>query len=105
MKRDRLGEQIAGHRLLDEGDIVRIESLVDSQRLAPVLAAALSQLSRAESDAIRLVVIEGMSTKDAAIVLGSTSVAMRVRISRGKSRLRRELEESFPELCNLANVL
>ena len=64
---------------------------VDAQRLRPALVTALGQLSRVERDAVLLVDLEGLSSREAARVTGSTDAATRARLSRARRRLRSAL--------------
>ncbi|MFL5925628.1 MAG: RNA polymerase sigma factor [Gaiellaceae bacterium] len=52
-----------------------------------VLAVAFNGLSERDREVLRLVAWEGLSLADAAIVLGCSPVACRVRYHRAKSRL------------------
>jgi RNA polymerase sigma-70 factor (ECF subfamily) len=51
------------------------------------LAAAFAQLSERDREVLRLVAWEGLSLGEAAVVLGCSAVACRVRYHRAKSRL------------------
>jgi RNA polymerase sigma-70 factor, ECF subfamily len=53
---------------------------------------ALMQLSEKDREAITLVAWEGLSPSEAALVVGQSSVAFRVRLHRAKRRLRARLE-------------
>lgn len=57
------------------------------------LIAALRQLSPMQRGALVLHYYAGYPVRDAARILGSTSAAVRVHLSRGRRRLRRLLEE------------
>jgi RNA polymerase sigma-70 factor (ECF subfamily) len=57
-----------------------------------VLAAAFSGLSERDREVLRLVAWEGLSLGEAAVVLGCSAVACRVRYHRAKTRLARRLE-------------
>jgi RNA polymerase sigma-70 factor (ECF subfamily) len=66
-----------------------------------VLAEAFAALSERDREVLRLVAWEGLSLGEAAVVLGCSAVACRVRFHRAKTRLARRLEaaEAFrPEL-------
>jgi RNA polymerase sigma-70 factor, ECF subfamily len=52
-----------------------------------VLAAAFAELSDTDREVLRLVAWEGLSLRDAALVLDCSPVACRVRYHRAKSRL------------------
>lgn len=56
------------------------------------LAAAFAELGDADREVLRLVAWEGLSLRDAAVVLGCSPVACRVRFHRAKTRLARRLE-------------
>jgi len=56
------------------------------------LAAAFAGLSERDREVLRLVAWEGLSLAQAAVVLGCSSVACRVRFHRAKTRLARRLE-------------
>jgi len=57
-----------------------------------VLAAAFAALSDGDREVLRLVAWEGLSLRDAALVLGCSAVACRVRFYRAKTRLAALLE-------------
>ena len=59
----------------------------------PVLAAAFAELSDGDREVLRLVAWEELALRDAAVVLGCSAVACRVRFFRAKARLRALLEE------------
>jgi RNA polymerase sigma-70 factor, ECF subfamily len=66
-----------------------------------VLATAFAALSVRDREVLRLIAWEGLSLAQAAVVLGCSALACRVRYHRAKTRLARRLEaaESFrPEL-------
>jgi RNA polymerase sigma-70 factor (ECF subfamily) len=56
------------------------------------VADALERLSEKDREAITLVVWDGLSPTEAALVVGQSPVAFRVRLHRAKQRLRRLLE-------------
>ena len=56
------------------------------------LAAAFSQLGERDREVLRLVAWEGLSLREAAVVLGCSAVACRVRFHRAKVRLADRLE-------------
>jgi RNA polymerase sigma-70 factor (ECF subfamily) len=59
----------------------------------PTLGLALAALSERDREVLRLVAWEGLSLAEAAVVLGCTTVACRVRFHRAKRRLRARLDE------------
>jgi RNA polymerase sigma-70 factor (ECF subfamily) len=56
------------------------------------VADALLRLSAKDREAITLVAWDGLSPSEAALVVGQSPVAFRVRLHRAKQRLRRRLE-------------
>jgi RNA polymerase sigma factor (sigma-70 family) len=56
------------------------------------LAAAFAALSERDREVLRLIAWEGLSLGQAAVVLGCSAVACRVRYHRAKTRLERRLE-------------
>ena len=66
-----------------------------------ILAAAFAALSERDREVLRLIAWEGLSLSQAAVVLGCSALACRVRYHRAKTRLARRLEaaEAFcPDL-------
>lgn len=57
-----------------------------------VLARAFATLSERDREVLRLVAWEGLSLGEAAVVLGCSALACRVRYHRAKTRLARRLE-------------
>jgi RNA polymerase sigma-70 factor (ECF subfamily) len=57
-----------------------------------LLAAAFAALSERDREVLRLIAWEGLSLSQAAVVLGCSAVACRVRYHRAKTRLARRLE-------------
>jgi len=60
------------------------------------LARAFAALSGDDREVLRLVAWEGLALRDAAVVLGCSAVACRVRYHRAKSRLRVLLDAPAP---------
>jgi RNA polymerase sigma factor (sigma-70 family) len=65
--------RLGGHRALDEDEIEELAERIDAARAA-----------------IELVDLEGFAPKEAALALGVSGVAFRKRLSRARSRLRKE---------------
>jgi RNA polymerase sigma-70 factor (ECF subfamily) len=59
-----------------------------------VLAQAFAELGDRDREVLRLVAWEGLSLREAAVVLGCSAVACRVRFHRAKSRLADRLERA-----------
>jgi RNA polymerase sigma-70 factor (ECF subfamily) len=79
-------------------DVDRFEDLgadarVDAERMAPRLASALLALSRSERDAVVLATLEDLTMEQLAQALGIRVGAAKVRLSRGRARLRALLDD------------
>lgn len=66
------------------------------QALDPRLAGALDKLSDKDREALTLIAWDGLEPSQAALVLGDSPGAFRVRLHRARRRLRRLLEERPP---------
>lgn len=87
-RRDALFDRIAAGGLggaHDGGD-----QLADRQ----LMAQALSRLTELEREAVLLVAWDGLSQREAAIVLGCSRVAVAVRVHRARQRLTAAMNES-----------
>ena len=60
------------------------------------LAAAWPRLSPVHQEALALAVLDGLTGPEAALVLGISPVAFRLRLSRARRSLRRHLEPTLP---------
>jgi RNA polymerase sigma-70 factor (ECF subfamily) len=58
------------------------------------VAAALGRLPANDREAITLIAWDGLRPAEAAVVLGQSPTAFRVRLHRAKRRLRRELDRA-----------
>jgi RNA polymerase sigma factor (sigma-70 family) len=82
--------RLGGHRPLDEDEIDELADRIDAEREGAALMQRCAQLTAIERAAIELVHLEGLSPTDAARTLGVSRVAFRKRLSRARSRLRKE---------------
>ncbi|MEV6239425.1 RNA polymerase sigma factor [Lentzea sp. NPDC051838] len=80
----------------DHADEV-VSSLDHESRLSEVLRA-VERLPRAEREAVELVLLGELSTAEAAEVLGVAEVSVRSRLSRARTRLRKELADDTLEV-------
>jgi RNA polymerase sigma-70 factor (ECF subfamily) len=71
---------------LQQDDLV---DRIDAERAGRELLERISRLPKLERSAIELVVLEGLSSSDAAQILGVSTGALRVRLSRARARLRK----------------
>jgi RNA polymerase sigma factor (sigma-70 family) len=86
--------RLGGHRSLDQDEIEELAERIDAEREGAALIQRCAQLPAVERAAIELVDLEGLTPKDAAQALGVSGVAFRKRLSRARSRLRKEHESN-----------
>jgi len=84
--------RLGGHRSLDEDEIEELARRIDAEREGAALLRRCAQLPAVERAAIELVDLEELTPKEAALALGVSRVAFRKRLSRARSRLRKEHE-------------
>ena len=82
--------RLGGHRQLDEDEMEELAERIDAERAGAALVRRCEQLPAVERAAIELVDLEGLTPKEAALALGVSRVAFRQRLSRARSRLRKE---------------
>ena len=87
----RANERVAGRRELTGEDVARIEDRIDAEARARQLGAAMDRLRGGERAVLELVVLDGLSVKDAAHALHVQPVTARVRLHRAKRALRDDL--------------
>jgi RNA polymerase sigma-70 factor, ECF subfamily len=68
------------------------------------LAAAWRELSASEQEVLSLAVFENLTSTQAGHVLGTTSMAYRLRLTRARRALRRHLNSAHSEPTNLTAV-
>lgn len=90
----RVEGRVAGRRLLDDDDITRLEERIDAESAARSLHQALSRLPDSERAVLELVAVDGLRLKDAAVALGITPAAARVRMYRARRAARDALASS-----------
>jgi RNA polymerase sigma factor (sigma-70 family) len=86
--------RLCGHRLLDEDEIEELVERIDAEREGAALMRRCAQLPVVERAAIELVDLEGLTPQEAAVALGVSRAAFRKRLSRARSRLRKEHESN-----------
>jgi RNA polymerase sigma-70 factor (ECF subfamily) len=84
-------EQLGGRLVLAQDEIEELAARIDAQRDGRELLERAGRLSSLEREAIELVDLIGLTPKEAARVLGVSANALRVRLFRAHSRLRKEL--------------
>jgi RNA polymerase sigma-70 factor, ECF subfamily len=76
----------------------------DAPTVGGQIGEALAALSEPDREAILLVAWEGLSAKEAAVVVGLSATGFSVRLHRARRRLRVELERLFRQSANLHEV-
>jgi RNA polymerase sigma-70 factor (ECF subfamily) len=76
-----------GRRLLDEQDVNAIEARIDAGRAARLMAEAHAGLSEPLREVLDLVVVDRLTTREAAQALGISATAARVRLHRARKAL------------------
>jgi RNA polymerase sigma factor (sigma-70 family) len=82
--------RLAGRRALDHDEIGELAGRIDAERAGRDLIERCARLPSLERAAIELVDLSGLTPKEAAAALGVSRVALRKRLSRARSRLRKE---------------
>jgi RNA polymerase sigma-70 factor (ECF subfamily) len=82
--------RLSGHRTLDADEIEELAGRIDAEREGAALMRRFARLPAVERAAVELVDLEGLTPKEAALALGVSGVAFRKRLSRARSRLRKE---------------
>jgi RNA polymerase sigma factor (sigma-70 family) len=86
--------RLGGHRSLGEDEIEELAERIDAEREGAALMRRCAQLPAVERAAIELVDLEGLTPQEAAVALGVSRAAFRKRLSRARSRLRKEHESN-----------
>jgi RNA polymerase sigma-70 factor (ECF subfamily) len=82
--------RLSGRRPLDGDEIEELAERIDAGREGAALMRRYARLPPVERAAIELVDLEELTPKDAALALGVSRVAFRKRLSRARSRLKKE---------------
>lgn len=86
--------RLGGHRALDQDEIEELAGRIDSERAGAALMQQCAQLPTDERAAVELVDLAGLTPKEAAQALGVSRAAFRQRLSRARSRLRKEHQDN-----------
>jgi RNA polymerase sigma factor (sigma-70 family) len=81
--------RLEGHRVLGEDEIDELTERIDAEREGAALLLRCAQLPAHEREVIELVDLEQLTPKEAAQALGVSHVAVRKRLSRARSRLKK----------------
>lgn len=82
--------RLAGRRSLDNDEIDELAGRIDAERAGRDLIERCARLPSLERAAIELVDLSGLTPKEAAAALDVPGVVLRKRLSRARSRLRKE---------------
>ena len=88
-RRQDASQRDAARQILDGDEIAEVTARIDAERLGRELLAELRGLPLPDREAVELVDLADMSPREAAKVLGVSSGALRVRLFRARSRLRK----------------
>jgi RNA polymerase sigma-70 factor (ECF subfamily) len=80
-------QRLAGHRLLDDDDIGRIEERIDAGRAARDLYRQIQRLPESERAVLELVAVDGLTPAEAAAALKIRPGAARARLFRARRAL------------------
>ena len=90
-REEQARRRLAGRRIVDEDDFVRLEEQMDASGVTAALRQALANLPDGERAVVELVVLDGFSPAGAAQALGIRSATARMRLARGRMKIRRSL--------------
>jgi RNA polymerase sigma factor (sigma-70 family) len=92
-ERDARGRDAArrqdGCRIVDADETDEILARIDAERPGRELLAQLAQLPLGGREAVELVDLDGLAPREAAVVIGLSPGALRVRLFRARARLRK----------------
>lgn len=83
---------LAGHRELEDDEVEELAARIDDQRAGRELVARLQELPELERAALELVDLDGLAPREAAAALNISHGALRVRLFRARTRLRKAEE-------------
>jgi len=86
--------RLGGHRPLDQDEIEELAGRIDAEREGAALMRRCERLPEVERAAIELVDLEQFTPMEAALALGVSRVAFRKRLSRARSRLRKDHQDN-----------
>jgi RNA polymerase sigma factor (sigma-70 family) len=90
-----VARRVSGQRLLDADDVQRLEDRIDAERLAEPVRRAVARLPRGERAVFELISREGLTAAQTGEALGISAAAVRVRLSRARTKLRRDLGDAL----------
>jgi RNA polymerase sigma factor (sigma-70 family) len=100
-RRRKLVAVLSGRELLVNEDYAWLEDRIDAARLTPAAEHALGRLSDRERSVVELVDVEGLSTVETADALGIRPASARMRLTRGRRKLRRIMGATYQQTGSL----
>lgn len=97
-RRHRHEARIAGRRLLDGDDVVRVEEQIDAAHRIAALAESLSALPEGTRAVLELVSYDGLTVAEAAAALGIRPATARVRLHRARRAALRDAHPAVPQV-------
>ncbi|WP_197289737.1 RNA polymerase sigma factor [Saccharothrix sp. NRRL B-16348] len=88
-QRSDSARRIAGQRPLDADVLDDLVDRIDAEQAAGALLARLAELPRLDREVVELVDLDGLSPKEAAEALGVSAGAVRIRLFRARTKLRK----------------
>jgi RNA polymerase sigma factor (sigma-70 family) len=88
---------IAGRELMDDEELSSMQERIDAQSSARAIYREMDRLSHADRAVLELVALDGLGLREAAVALGITPVAARVRLHRARRRLQAKLPYPQPD--------
>jgi RNA polymerase sigma factor (sigma-70 family) len=85
---------LASTRELCDDEIEELAARIDDQRAGRELLVAIAELPDIERTALELVDLDGLTPREAAGALDISSAALRVRLFRARTRLRKQREQA-----------
>ncbi len=91
----REGEILArtlGERPLEEDEYARLEEQIDAEQIGGAVGRALQLVGPADREVLLLAGHDGLTSREAAAVLGISATAFRMRLSRARRSLNKAME-------------
>lgn len=96
--------RVGGRELLVEDDLAALHERIDGESSARALYRELDGLPAGQRAVLELVAVDGLSVEEAGRALGIGGVAARVRLHRGRRRLRDRLDLSTLGVSDVPEV-
>ncbi|WP_406311641.1 sigma-70 family RNA polymerase sigma factor [Streptosporangium sp. NBC_01639] len=87
VRETRATGRVAGRRMMDDNDLLRMEERIDAERRMRRALEAMAALPEGERAVLELVVVDQLTVTEAAAALGIGKVTARVRLHRARRTL------------------